>query len=60
MKFDTLEGVDRFQRELNSFDVRFDEKLDITSEGLYCLRYDKQDYEQKLEQEMCELYGIEY
>lgn len=60
IKFDTLEWVDRFQRELNSFDVWYDPKLDITSEGLYCLWYDKGDYENKLHQEWCEVYWVEY
>ena len=60
MRFDTLEGVDRFQRELNSYGVRFDEKLDITTEGLYCLRYDATDYEQKVNEEIHDLYGVEF
>lgn len=60
IRFDTLEWVDRFQRELDSFGVWYDQKLDITSEGLYCLRYDKWDYEEKLREEMCEIYWIEY
>ena len=60
MRFDTLEGVDRFQRELDSFDVRYDKKLDITSEWLYCLRYDNTDYQKKVSEEIHDLYGVEF
>lgn len=59
-RFDDIESVNRFERELASFDVWYNPKLDITSEGLYCLWYDRLDYEKKLEKEYCEVYGVEY
>lgn len=54
-KFDTLEGVDYFQRQLDSFGVRYNPSLEVSSEGLYCLRYDKWE----LDREMELFYGVD-